>query len=78
MKSLRGLIEHDMVPLYKDIEAPTLVIWGENDMIVPAENAEIAANAIPDVKKVVMPECGHVPMIEKPDEFNRLSLEFLG
>ena len=78
MKSLRALIAHDMVPLYKDIEAPTLVIWGENDMIVPAENAEIAASAIAGVKKIVMPECGHLPMIEKPDEFNRLSLEFLG
>lgn len=77
LKSLRGLIAHDMEPLYKDITAPTLVIWGENDAIVPLECADVIAEAIPGALKIIFKECGHIPMIEKSGDFNRVVSEFL-
>ena len=78
VKSLRGLLAHEVAPLYKDITAPTLVVWGENDMIVPVAHADVIAGAIPGATKIIFKECGHIPMIEKSGDFNRVVLEFLG
>ena len=77
IKSLRGLLEHNMEALYKDITAPTLVIWGENDVIVPVKHADVIAEAIPGARKIIFKECGHIPMIEKSGDFNRVVGEFL-
>ncbi len=77
LKSLRGLLDHDMEPHYREIASPALVVWGENDRVVPSEHAGIIAAALPGAKKAIIPECGHCPMIEKPETFNRLVLEFL-
>ncbi|MFQ5459127.1 MAG: alpha/beta fold hydrolase [Myxococcota bacterium] len=77
LKSLRGLLADDMEPRYKDITAPTLVLWGENDMIVPLSHADVIAGAIPGATKVVFKECGHIPMVEKSEDFNRAVLAFL-
>jgi pimeloyl-ACP methyl ester carboxylesterase len=76
--SLKGILGHDMMPHYGKIEAPTMVFWGESDLLIPVEHAETIAKAIPGARKVVLPECGHCPMIEKPEEFNRIVMEFLG
>ncbi len=78
VKSMRGILGHDMVPLYGKIKAPTLVLWGENDAFVPLKHGHPIAEGIPGAKKAILPECGHVPMIEKPEEFNRIVMEFLG
>ncbi len=78
IKSLKGLFAHDAEPLYKDIQAPTLVIWGENDNVVPVGNADVAESMIPGARKIIFPQCGHLPMIEKSGDFNRAVLEFLG
>jgi pimeloyl-ACP methyl ester carboxylesterase len=77
LKSLRALIAHDMEPRYREIAAPSLVVWGENDAIVPIEHAGIIAAALPRGKKALFPACGHCPMIEQPEAFNRIALEFL-
>jgi pimeloyl-ACP methyl ester carboxylesterase len=78
VKSMRGLLGHDMAPLYAQIKSPTMVLWGENDALVPVHHADVIAGGIPGARKVVLPECGHCPMIEKPEEFNRIVMEFIG
>jgi len=60
-----------------NLRAPTLVISTTRDRIVLAGQAEAAAKGIPRARHVVLDEAGHCPMIERPDEFNRLVLEFL-
>jgi pimeloyl-ACP methyl ester carboxylesterase len=56
------------------IVAPTLVLVGSDDAIIdPARSAELAA-AIPGAVTVVVPECGHVPTLERPEEA-RLAVE---
>ncbi len=51
------------------IDVPTLLIWGDTDRMFPLEHAKAFQKAIPGAKLVVIPKCGHVPQIEKPDEF---------
>jgi pimeloyl-ACP methyl ester carboxylesterase len=51
------------------IDVPALVIWGDHDKSFPKEHAQAYHRAIPGSKLVMVPKCGHVPQIEKPDEF---------
>jgi pimeloyl-ACP methyl ester carboxylesterase len=62
----------------KSIHAPTLVVWGRNDGLISVDHAEKFGSGIPGAEVVVFEQCGHVPQIEKPEEFNRALLEFLG
>lgn len=59
------------------VTAPTLVVWGRFDGIIPFEGALIFNDLIPTSMMAIFPETGHMPMIEKPDRFNRVVLEFL-
>ena len=61
-----------------EIEGPTLIIWGAQDPIIPVAHAHIAHQMIRNSRLHIIDRCGHVPQIEKPEEFNRLVLEFLG
>jgi pimeloyl-ACP methyl ester carboxylesterase len=59
------------------IKAPTLVIWGREDALTPLSLGERFQKAIPGAKLTAFEQCGHVPQLEKPLEFNRTLLEFL-
>ncbi|MBL7070888.1 MAG: alpha/beta hydrolase [Candidatus Omnitrophica bacterium] len=59
------------------ITCDTLLIWGKNDIITPSEVAHIFNANIRNSKLVFINGCGHAPMIEKPDEFNRHLTDFL-
>jgi pimeloyl-ACP methyl ester carboxylesterase len=54
--------------IFKAITAPTLVMVGEKDQVIPADNSRKLAGAIPGAKLVVYPEGGHVPMEQLPDK----------
>jgi len=51
------------------IDVPTLLIWGADDKLFPVEYAWAWQQRIPGSKAVILPECGHVPHIEKPAAF---------
>jgi len=53
-------------PLLRRIRAPTLLVWGEKDALVPFSNAADYAAALPDSATVSFPELGHVPQEEAP------------
>jgi 2-hydroxy-6-oxonona-2,4-dienedioate hydrolase len=57
------------------ITAPTLLIWGENDKVIPLQYASEYVNKIPNNRLEVIENCGHAPYIERPTKFNEL-LEF--
>jgi len=59
------------------VQAPTLVLWGDDDRWIPPAQADLFVAAIAGARKVVIPACGHVPQEEKPGEVARLVLEFL-
>jgi pimeloyl-ACP methyl ester carboxylesterase len=58
------------------IRCPSLVICGADDGMVPAENSRQIAAQIPGARLELIPQCGHLPMLEKPEEVARLVLEF--
>jgi pimeloyl-ACP methyl ester carboxylesterase len=59
------------------IEAPTLVLWGRQDRVIPLAHGEYYASHIPDARLVVLETCGHMAPLEKPDEVAALAAEFL-
>jgi 4,5:9,10-diseco-3-hydroxy-5,9,17-trioxoandrosta-1(10),2-diene-4-oate hydrolase len=59
------------------ITAPTLIAWGREDRIIPVTHAQIAAQKIPGAKVHILERCGHMPMFERPEDFNKLVLDFL-
>ncbi len=60
------------------IRAPTLVVWGADDRIIPMECAHMYQESIRGAKMKVIEGCGHWPHYEKPDELAETVLRFLG
>jgi pimeloyl-ACP methyl ester carboxylesterase len=59
------------------IDVPTLVVWGAQDEVVSLATGRRATAKIPRSELVVIAECGHLPMEEKPEELLRAVLPFL-
>ncbi len=61
----------------RGITAPTMIIWGREDRILPVSQAETARQLIAGAQLRILDECGHLPMVERAQEFNELLLGFL-
>lgn len=57
---------------------PTMILWGENDPVLPVRHGIRAARLIPNAQLHVYPECGHLPVWEYPDDVNARIVHFLG
>jgi pimeloyl-ACP methyl ester carboxylesterase len=75
--ALRANLDYDFTDRLPEVGVPTLIIWGENDTIIPVSDANEFERLIPDSRKVVMQETGHIPMAERPQAFNDLLMDFL-
>ena len=60
------------------INSPTLIVWGREDRIIPLKHGIYGHGQIRGSRLQVFEQCGHIPNLEKPAEFNRLVLDFLG
>lgn len=60
------------------IKVPTLLVWGANDRLFPPDYAFVYQQLIPGSKAVVLPECGHLPHVEKGDAFAAELESFIG
>ncbi|NIV10705.1 MAG: alpha/beta fold hydrolase, partial [Aliifodinibius sp.] len=85
-KTWRSFLKHEINPggfrtnyvnQLKDVHKPTLIIHGKNDRLFPVKWAERAHQLMPESKLKIIPNCGHIPPREKPEEFNRLVIEYL-
>jgi pimeloyl-ACP methyl ester carboxylesterase len=56
---------------------PTLIVWGERDLILPAAHLAAARAAFPHAKTHLFPDTGHLPQIERADDFADLTRLFL-
>jgi non-heme chloroperoxidase len=65
--TFEGLMQDDFTPELHQIKAPTLVIWGDQDAILPRSDQERLAATIPDARLVVYPGAGHVFYWEEPE-----------
>ncbi|HET7270663.1 MAG TPA: alpha/beta hydrolase, partial [Rubrobacter sp.] len=60
-----------------DIQAPTLLIVGDEDQPRIFAAADLLERELPNARKVIMPGTAHLPSMERPEEFNRIVLDFL-
>jgi len=60
-------VSTDPIPRLKQIKAPTLLLWGEQDQMIPSSNAASYAAVMPHARTVVLPKLGHVLQEEQPE-----------
>lgn len=60
-----------------EIQAETLIIWGDADNLTPKRHGEVLLRALPSASLAVMHDSSHIPMRMKPETFNRLTHNFL-
>lgn len=77
LRSLLHLLDDDVRPLLGRVPHRTLLVWGEYDPLVPREHGRIMEQSIRASRFVVVPDAGHVPMADRPAEFNRILSGFL-
>jgi pimeloyl-ACP methyl ester carboxylesterase len=59
------------------ITMPTLIIWGKHDALIPISIGYALEAALPHARFVILPNCGHRPMLAEPEAFSKIVLEFL-
>lgn len=77
LKIARSADEETVTEQLSQLDMPSLLVWGRNDIITPPEVAEEFRDRMPNARLEFIDKCGHAPMIEHPDTFNELTLEFL-
>ena len=68
--AFRATLDYDARHRLPEIGCPTLVVWGENDAIIPVQDAHHFERVIPDARKLLMRDTGHISMAERPQAFN--------
>ncbi len=72
------ILGFDSFDRLKNIKAPTLVVTGDQDILVPPENSEILVRKIPGARLIILKGCGHSFVNQVPDEVFKILREFLG
>ena len=68
----KSAIRHNMAKDLPTMNIPTCIIWGKNDLVTPPEVAIDFQKLLPDASLFWIDKCGHAPMMEHPDEFNKI------
>ena len=63
--------------LHRIKSLPTLIVWGQQDAIVPLSAGQVYQESIKDSGLAVVENCGHRVEVEKSDEFVRLIKDFM-
>lgn len=77
MRQNGAVAGHDVRARLAEIAAPTLVIHGDRDPLVPPGEGQALAAAIPGARLLLLPGVGHLPPFERPAEVQRAVLDFL-
>lgn len=73
----KSAIRHNMANDLPNITNPTCIIWGKNDNVTPPEVAIDFNELLPNSDLFWIDKCGHAPMMEHPDLFNKILHEWL-
>ncbi|MEW2919991.1 MULTISPECIES: alpha/beta fold hydrolase [Flavobacteriaceae] len=68
----KSAIRHNMSKDLPHMKTPTCIIWGENDTVTPPNVAKEFHELLPDSDLFWIEKCGHAPMMEHPEDFNRI------
>ena len=66
------------VPRIHRIKAPTMIVWGEKDGLIPPAYGPLFQRSIRNAQLVTIPDAGHVPMVEQPEAFVQAVTAFPG
>ncbi|MHB8233489.1 MAG: alpha/beta fold hydrolase [Solirubrobacteraceae bacterium] len=77
MQGFEAVLDYEIRERLAEIACPTLIVWGDSDLLINVRDADVFAELIPNSRKVVFADTGHVSMLERPDEFNALLEQFL-
>jgi pimeloyl-ACP methyl ester carboxylesterase len=72
MDALNAIWDYDFKDRLPDIAAPTLIVWGRQDRIVPVDGAYEYEHLIGGAQLEIFEDTGHLPMVERPVRFNQL------
>lgn len=68
----KSAIRHNMANDLPAMNIPACIIWGKNDLVTPPEVAKDFEKLLPDAELFWIDKCGHAPMMERSDEFNKI------
>jgi len=77
LAQLQGILSWEAYSRLSQISAPTLVIHGESDRLVPAGNGKLIAERIAGAKLVMLPQASHIFTTDQPEAAHHAILEFL-
>jgi pimeloyl-ACP methyl ester carboxylesterase len=77
MQGLEAVLHYEIRERLREIACPTLIVWGDRDRLISVRDADVFAELIPNSRKVVFGDTGHMSMLERPEAFNALLEEFL-
>jgi pimeloyl-ACP methyl ester carboxylesterase len=75
--ALEACLNYDFRDRLPEIVCPTLIVWGDRDRVISVRDADIFMELIPNARKTILEDTGHVPMLERPMRFNELLEQFL-
>ncbi len=78
LRAAQDLLTRDIRDCLKDVRAPTLLVWGEHDALVPPMFGSILQQEIKGARLLVFKRAGHVVMFDQAEQFNAEVLGFLG
>lgn len=73
----KSAIRHNMAKDLPNMTTPVCIIWGKNDNVTPPEVAEEFHELLPDSELYWIDKCGHAAMMEHPEEFNKILIQWL-
>ena len=73
----KSAIRHNMAKDLPKINTKTLIIWGKQDSVTPPNVAEDFNSLLPNSNLSWIDKCGHAPMMEYPNEFNKIMEDWL-
>jgi pimeloyl-ACP methyl ester carboxylesterase len=76
-RAARDLLAEDLREDLRRVATPTLLVWGERDTLVPPAVGNLMREEIPGSRLLVLARAAHVPMFDRPKEFNAALLSFL-
>lgn len=77
LRATRDILRGDLTEQLQRIQTDLMIVWGEHDTLLPLAMGEALRRLLPSARFVVIRGAGHNPMWDRPQEFNRLVIQFL-
>ena len=76
-ETIKKVLEEDLLPILSKIKNRTLIVWGQQDKIVPIKYAYIFKEKIENSELKILPKVGHSPHLEAPEKLAEIIIKFI-